>query len=124
MKTLITIALFLGFSIGIYGQAKISFDNTVVEYKKVKHGADGTKQFSFKNTGDKPLTIKKVSSTSHHLKVSKPDENIDPGNTGKIEVTYDTKRVGPIRRTITVYSNAENTPVMTLKIKGEIIEDN
>lgn len=44
-----------------------------------------------------------------------------PGETGEIEVKYDTKRVNPIRKTITVISNAE-TPTVALKIKGLVID--
>jgi hypothetical protein len=36
-------------------------------------------------------------------------------------VKYDTKRVNPIRKTITVTSNAE-TPTVALKIKGNVID--
>ena len=51
----------------------------------------------------------------------KPDGPILPGQTGKIEVKYDTKRVNPIRKTITVLSNAE-TPTVALKIKGLVVD--
>jgi len=37
-------------------------------------------------------------------------------------VKYDTKRVGPIRKTITVYSNAEK-PIVSLKIKGKVLSN-
>ena len=51
----------------------------------------------------------------------KPDGPIMPGEEGEIEVKYDTKRVMPIRKTITVLSNAD-TPTVALKIKGEVID--
>jgi len=44
-----------------------------------------------------------------------------PGDSGEIQVKYDTNRVNPIRKTITVISNAE-TPTVALKIKGEVID--
>ena len=43
------------------------------------------------------------------------------GKRGEIEVKYDTKRVNPIRKTITVTSNAD-TPTVALKIKGTVID--
>jgi hypothetical protein len=46
-----------------------------------------------------------------------------PGETGQIEVKYDTNRVNPIRKTITVTSNAD-TPTVALKIKGEVVDSN
>ena len=44
-----------------------------------------------------------------------------PGETGEIEVKYDTNRVNPIRKTITVISNAERKTI-ALKIKGTVID--
>ena len=46
-----------------------------------------------------------------------------PGENGVIEVKYDTKRVAPFRKTITVTSNAERTTV-ALKIKGTVTDPN
>ena len=52
----------------------------------------------------------------------KPEQPIAPGETGIIEVKYDTNRaVGPFRKAITVTSNAD-TPTKVLKIKGELVE--
>ena len=46
-----------------------------------------------------------------------------PGESGEIEVKYDTNRVMPIRKTITVLSNAD-TPTVSLKIKGNVLTKN
>jgi hypothetical protein len=53
---------------------------------------------------------------------TKPNEPIMPGKTGKIEVKYN-MAPGPIRKTITVESNAVNyeSGRVALKIKGEVI---
>ena len=51
----------------------------------------------------------------------KPEAPILPGEDGEIQVKYDTKRVNPIRKTITVTSNAD-TPTVALKIKGNVID--
>ncbi len=123
MKTLVSLLFFTAFSLTISAQAKINFDNTTVVYQHVKIGSDGTRTFNFKNTGNKPLVIKKVTSTSEHLKASGPNSSIAPGKTGKITVTYDTKIEGPVRRTVTVYSNAKNTPIQALKVKGYVGEN-
>ena len=41
---------------------------------------------------------------------------------GEIQVKYDTNRLGPIRKTITVNSNATATPIVSLKIKGKVAD--
>jgi hypothetical protein len=74
------------------------------------------------NTGDAPLIITNVQSTCGCTVPSKPTEPILPGKTGKIDVKYN-MNPGPIRKTITVESNAVNYPngTLSLKIKGEVI---
>ena len=51
---------------------------------------------------------------------SYPKDPIAPGGTGKIEVRYDTNRVGAIAKTIMVTSNATDTPNVALRIKGKV----
>ncbi|NND12227.1 MAG: DUF1573 domain-containing protein [Flavobacteriaceae bacterium] len=124
MKNLITI-LFVGLiSFGSLAQekvAKIEFKTDVIDYGTIEKGADGLRTFEFTNTGDAPLIISKVSSTCGCTVPKKPEGPIMPGETGEIQVKYDTKRVMPIRKTITVLSNAE-TPTVALKIKGNVID--
>ncbi len=99
--------------------AKIEFKTETVDYGEIEKGADGIRVFEFTNTGDAPLIISKVSSSCGCTIPKKPEEPILPGKTGEIQVKYDTNRVGPIRKAITVISNAD-TPTKVLKIKGEI----
>jgi len=99
--------------------AQISFKTEVIDYGTIEKGADGVRQFEFTNTGNESLIISRVYSTCGCTVPKKPKESIAPGESGVIEVKYDTKRVGPIRKTITVYSNAGPTPY-PLKIKGTI----
>lgn len=103
-------------------QAKIDFISTTVDYGDIDYGSKASETFTFKNTGDQPLVIKKVSSTSSALTVNKPSGSVAPGKTGEIKINYDTTKKGPIRRTITVYSNAGNSAVMALKVKGCVLE--
>ena len=125
MKNLIAI-LFVGLiSLGSFAQdkkvAKIEFKTTVIDYGTIEKGSDGVRTFEFTNTGNAPLVISNVKSTCGCTVPKKPKDPIMPGETGEIEVKYDTKRVNPIRKTITVYSNAE-TPTVALKIKGLVID--
>lgn len=123
MKTTAISLISIFLSLSLQGQAKISFENTTVNYKNVQKGDDGKRSFKFTNKGDQPLKIKKVSSTSSRLEVKIPNGSVAPDKSGEIEIVYDTKKTGPIRRTITVYSNASDNPVTTLKVKGKIDED-
>lgn len=100
-------------------KAKIEFKTETVDYGEIEKGADGIRVFEFTNTGDAPLIISKVSSSCGCTIPKKPEDPILPGDKGEIQVKYDTNRVGPIRKAITVISNAD-TPTKVLKIKGEI----
>ncbi|KAA5824124.1 DUF1573 domain-containing protein [Algibacter amylolyticus] len=121
MKQLITI-LFIGLiSFGINAQAKIEFKAETIDYGTIEKGADGVRVFEFTNTGNEPLIISNVKSSCGCTVPSKPDGPIMPGKTGEIKVKYDTNRVNPIRKTITVMSNAD-TPTVALKIKGLVVD--
>lgn len=114
--------LFVGLlSLGIYAQgtAKIEFKSETIDYGEIEKGSNGVRVFEFTNTGDAPLVISNVKSSCGCTIPKKPEEPIMPGKTGEIEVKYDTNRVGPIRKAITVTSNAD-TPTKVLKIKGTV----
>jgi hypothetical protein len=124
MKKVMTI-LFVGLlSFGLMAQekvAKIEFKTEVIDYGTIEKGSDGVRVFEFTNTGDAPLIISSVRSTCGCTVPKKPEAPIMPGETGEIEVKYDTNRVSPIRKTITVISNADR-PTIALKIKGTVID--
>lgn len=115
--------LFVGLlSLGIYAQegtAKIEFKSETIDYGEIAKGSDGVRVFEFTNTGSVPLVISNVRSSCGCTIPKKPEDPILPGKTGQIQVKYDTNRVGPIRKAITVTSNAD-TPTKILKIKGTV----
>jgi hypothetical protein len=119
------LADFVGFNAVGFSQAKIEFkakDNTI-DYGTVTKEADsGLRTFEFKNTGNQPLMITNVQSTCGCTVPSFPKEPIMPGKTGKIDVKYN-MNPGPIRKTITVESNASNYEggKVPLKIKGDVV---
>lgn len=121
---LITMILLSGFIFGQVGP-KIEFkakDNTV-DYGTVNKEDDtGLRSFEFTNTGDAPLIILDAKSTCGCTVPSFPKEPIVPGGTGKIDVKYN-MNLGPIRKTITIETNAVNYDEgrVPLKIKGDVI---
>ena len=125
-KTILLLAFFMLTTFGFaQSGARIEFlnkDNTI-DYGTVSKDSDnGLRTFEFKNTGDAPLIILNVQSTCGCTVPTKPTEPIMPGMNGKIDVKYN-MNPGPIRKTITVESNAINVEggKIALKIKGEVI---
>ncbi len=103
------------------GKAQIKFKTEVIDYGEIAKGSNGVRQFEFTNTGNAPLIISRVYSTCGCTIPKKPEGPIAPGESGIIEVKYDTKKPGPFRKTISVYSNAGEMPT-PIKIKGTVID--
>ena len=126
MKHLFTLfALFLGLNLSQAQESTepiIEFDSISINYGRILKGSDGLKVFKFKNTGNEPLMITRVASSCGCTVPKKPEQPIMPGETGEIEVLYDTKKLGRISKSIYVMSNASD-PRITLKIKGEVVKE-
>ena len=123
MKNIVmALILFVGVSVQAQSTAKMEFKSEVIDYGEIQKGSDGIRIFEFTNTGDAPLLITRVSSSCGCTFPNKPEKPVQPWETGEIQVKYDTNIVGPIRKTITVYSNAD-VPAKSLKIKGKVLEN-
>lgn len=123
MKKIILVAAIALISFATNAQAKIQFKTDTIDYGQVEKGSDGLRIFEFINTGTEPLIIQDVKSSCGCTVPEKPKDPIAPGASSVIKVKYDTKRVGKIRKTVTVYSNASE-PIKALKIKGEVMPPN
>ena len=126
MKRILNLLAVVVFGVSAQAQsgAKIEFkdkDNTI-DYGTVNNTDNGVRTFIFTNTGDEPLIITNVISTCGCTVPSKPEEPIMPGKTGKIDVKYNMSP-GPIRKSMTVESNAINYEggKVPIKIKGNVV---
>lgn len=101
----------------------ITLDKDVHDYGDVPFGGNGECQFKVTNTGTEPLVLAQCQG-SCGCTVPKCDPNpILPGESSIITVKYDTKRPGPISKTVTISSNAVNAPQKIVSIKGNIGPD-
>ena len=129
MKKLFFIAVLMGCAISTTAQVKensdiltsISFDSRTIDYGTITKGSDGVRSFVFQNTGLHPLKIYRIYSSCSCDILSQPQQAIAPGDSGEIKVTYDTKKLGPIVKTITVYANIEDK-MIPLRLKGKVVE--
>lgn len=99
--------------------AVIDFEKTIHDYGTLEQHGDGHCEFAFTNKGKEPLILTNVRSSCGCTVPQWPKQPILPGESEKIKVKYDTKRVGVINKSVTVYSNA-TTGTVVLKIKGKI----
>jgi len=100
----------------------ITFEKTEHDYGTVAYGGDGVCTFKFTNTGKEPLILQQPQSSCGCTVPTWPKEPVLPGESNEIKVTYNTKKVGPINKTVTVRSNAKNNTVV-LRISGKVEAD-
>lgn len=100
----------------------ISVDKDLVDYGTIQKSADGNRNFVVTNTGDKPLIISNCQGSCGCTVPKCDTAPILPGQTSVVNVHYDTERVGPFTKTVTVTGNATNTPSLTVNIKGVVEE--
>ena len=99
--------------------AIMELESTEVDYGTIEQHADPLRVFNFVNTGTEPLIIKHAKGSCGCTVPSYPKEPILPGEKGVIEVRYDTKRIGPFTKTVTLTTN-EGTDKKVLRIKGKV----
>lgn len=95
-------------------------DKEVHDYGTIENGGDGVCVFTITNTGNAPLIISNCKGSCGCTVPTWPREPIAPGATTEISVKYDTKRPGPINKTVTITSNAVNQPRKVVRIKGTV----
>jgi Protein of unknown function (DUF1573) len=101
------------------GGPVMTLDLTEMDYGTIDKGGDPLRIFTFKNTGTEPLLITAAKGSCGCTVPSYPKEAIMPGEAASIEVRYDTQRVGPFTKTITLTTN-ESAQTRVLTIRGTV----
>jgi len=102
---------------------EFKFEKEIIDYGKITQNSERIRVFEFTNIGTAPLIITNLRSSCGCTIPKKPTEPIMPGKKGKIEVSYDTSRLGGFSKIITIFSNAKNER-KTIRIKGFISKKN
>jgi len=97
----------------------LEFNELEHDYGVIEQGSDGTYNFEFTNSGTEPLVLSNVRSSCGCTIPQWPKEPINAGESASILVKYNTSRPGPFNKSITVYSNASDQPII-LHIKGKV----
>lgn len=97
----------------------IKFEVVEHDFGKIQKGGNGTFEFEFLNDGSEPLILSNVRASCGCTTPNWTKEPIFAGKKSKITVKYDTQRIGSFNKSITVYSNGGETPII-LRIKGTV----
>lgn len=100
------------------GKPSIWFDTTTLSLY-INKGEQADFIFWFTNNGDEPLIISIVKSSCGCLVPNYPRDPIMPGERAFVKGHYDSNRIGPINKTMTVHTNASDDPII-LRILGNV----
>ncbi len=96
-------------------KAGLKFTTLEIVRDSIPYGSKDLFIFEFKNVSKKPATIQGVQTSCGCTAAEKPTEPVKAGKKSKISVSYDTHRVGPFTKTITVTSDVSEPIVLTIR---------
>lgn len=100
---------------------KLSFDKIQHDFGTVTDGTLVKTEFELTNNGKEKLLIRKTKSNCSCAEAEVEKAKIKPGQTIKMEVTFDTfGRKGRQYKTVTVFSNDPSAPSQMVTIKAEV----
>ena len=98
---------------------EMQFAEVSHEFGTMEYASDGSCVFKFKNNSKKPIAITNVKSSCSCSSPSWSKEPIQPGQSGTIDVVYNTNIPGAFNKTIQVFSTAKNSPVR-ISVRGNV----
>lgn len=120
-----SISLLLIFFSGFLKAQEIQFHNTSHDFGRISEDIHYAKcRFIFTNTGKKDLIVNNVQTSCGCTTPDWSRDTISPGDSGFVDAKYETiNRLGTFRKTITVYTNAVNSPFVHLDILGDVYKE-
>lgn len=124
MKTIATLLLFTIFGSAVVmaqpqAAKTIAWNETTHDFGKIKQNDPAGVTFTMKNSGAIPVVITAAKSSCGCTVAEFTKEPVKPGESGIVKATYNSARVGPFTKTVTVTIEGQDTP-QVLTIKGEV----
>ena len=95
----------------------VSVGQTEKDFGKFPYSQKQEHTFLLTNTGNSVLAVQDVITSCGCTKAEYRKEPVRPGDTLEVKVIYEADAAGYFDKVVTVYSNAENSPI-SLRIKG------
>ena len=97
----------------------VEVDKTEHDFGVIAQGVPQTAIFKITNLSARPMLLKKVKGSCGCTATGYDREPIEPGAETEISATYNAERVGIFSKTVTVYTNLDDQPLI-LTIKGNV----
>lgn len=120
MKNFLLIS-FLFLSSILFSQS-ITTKEPVHDFGTVEYGSPCMNEFLIYNEGNTSVSITQCKPSCGCVLTDCPSQEILPGKFTVVTVNYDTKREGPINKSITIYLSDPQQPVLILRIKGNVLK--
>lgn len=99
----------------------IQFESTFHDFGDIKEGDVVNTVYKFTNTGNSPLIIRDARASCGCTVPSKPEAPVMPGETGEIEVEFNSKgKPGMQSKTVTITANTEPSETIKLDFKAQV----
>jgi hypothetical protein len=99
----------------------IAFDNTEYDFGVIPQNTTIEHHFTFKNTGQSKLIIRKIKASCGCTVVKPEKDIIKPGETSSLKAVFKSgRRKGRQHKTITVISNDPNNSMIRLLLRGTV----
>ena len=95
----------------------VSVDRTTMDFGSFPQSEKQERSFILTNTGNGLLVIQDIVTSCGCTKVEYSKEPVRPGETLEVKVIYEAEQAEHFNKTVTVYCNAENSP-LRLAVKG------
>ena len=95
----------------------VSINSTVIDFCSFPKEEKQERSFILTNTGNGLLVIQDIVTSCGCTKVEYSKEPVRPGETLEVKVIYEAEQAEHFNKTVTVYCNADNSP-LRLAVKG------
>ncbi len=100
----------------------IAFEESTIDFGKIKEGDVVKHTFVFENTGDNPLFISDVHSPCGCTVPTYSKSMVLPGKKGEITIEFNSKgKIGNNNRTLPIFANVDSLKT-TVSFKAEVVE--
>lgn len=98
---------------------KLQFEEEKVDFGTIAQDSEPFRTIKIKNVGDAPLLITNARGSCGCTVPQAPKKPIAPGESAEMKIRYDTKRIGPINKTVTLTTN-EKAKTRVIRVVGKV----